>query len=184
MRASSAVSTHFCLPVPTGGKCSGRSEISTLCGDDGPNHPEGPMSKAVVRAVVDQLYAALHSRDPRQIGPLLADDVDWFIFGPADVLPFCGRYRGKTAVLDVLCRGIPKLLESEPFQHDYLLIDGDCVAVLNRITFRQRSTGRTITYRIAQFIRLRDGKVTEVRSLGDNLDMAEQLFARQLVAAY
>ena len=42
-----------------------------------------------------------------------------------------------------------------------MLIDGDRVATLNRLSARRKGDGRIISYRLAHFMRFRDGKVVE-----------------------
>ena len=48
-------------------------------------------SAAFVRAFCE----ALASRDPSKLRPMLADDVEWTIFGPIDYFPFFGTRRGQ-----------------------------------------------------------------------------------------
>lgn len=63
---------------------------------------------------------------------------------------------------------------------EYLLVDQDAVAALNRLTAVQRSSGRIITYRIANFMRFRDGEIVEFRTVTDRFDAVEQMLGRQV----
>jgi ketosteroid isomerase-like protein len=138
------------------------------------------MIESALRERVRNFYVALNSRDPLRIGPFLADDVDWFIMGPVDIFPFCRQTRGKTAVLELFGCLIPDMLDVRPYEHEYLLVDGDCAAAFSRLICTQRTSGRVISYRIAHFMRFRDGKVAEFRSIIDTLDAAEQVLGRSL----
>src|SRR5215207_4971101 len=102
------------------------------------------------------------------------------IVGPVDLLQFCGRRKGKAAVMELFERVIPNVLQIRGVVSDIVLVDGDRAATYNRITGVQRATGRTISYRSAQFIRFRDEKVIEYRSLIDSFDAAEQVLGHPI----
>jgi ketosteroid isomerase-like protein len=138
---------------------------------------------AVLREYVQEFYAALNSRNPLRIAPFLADDVDWFIMGPIDIFPFCRRTLGKPAVLELFGCLIPDMFDVKPYEHDYLLVDNNCAAAFSRLICTQRTTGRVISYRIAHFMRFRDAKVAEFRSIIDTLDAAEQVLGRSLTGS-
>jgi ketosteroid isomerase-like protein len=44
----------------------------------------------------------------------------------------------------------------------------------------QRATGRMLSFRIVNFLRLRDGKVVEFREFTDTLDLTQQALGRFL----
>lgn len=138
------------------------------------------MNEPAVRQRVAAFYAALNTRDPARIGPCLTDDVDWFIFAPVEVFPLAGHRRGREAVLDRF-RELPKSMDVKKYEHEAVLVDGDTAATLNRLSYVQVATGRTITYRIAQFLRFRADKVCEFRSVIDSLDAVEQYLGRGLI---
>ena len=137
------------------------------------------MTKPVPRAVVEAFYKAYAARDAEKIAEFLDDDVAWTISGPVDVLRFCGTRHGKAAVLDVIERLVPAVFRVFSFVPDAMLIDGDRVATLNRLSAKS-SDGRVISYRLAHFIRFRDGKVIENVSLIDSFDAVEQVLGHPL----
>ena len=120
------------------------------------------MTTPVSRNAVIAFFQAYSSRDPVRIAPFIADDVEWMIVGPVDLLQFCGRRKGKEAVIDLFQRVIPNVLDVSGVESDIVLVDGDRAATYNRITAIQRTTGRTISYRSAQFMRFRNDKVIEI----------------------
>jgi ketosteroid isomerase-like protein len=59
-------------------------------------------------------------------------------------------------------------------------VDGDQAATLNRLSARRTGDGRVISYRLAHFMRFRDGKVVENISLLDNFDAVEQVIGHSI----
>jgi ketosteroid isomerase-like protein len=141
---------------------------------------EDAMTTPVSRNAVIAFFQAYSSRDPVRIAPFIADDVEWMIVGPVDLLQFCGRRKGKEAVIDLFQRVIPNVLDVSGVESDIVLVDGDRAATYNRITAIQRTTGRTISYRSAQFMRFRNDKVIEYRSIIDSFDAAEQVLGHPI----
>jgi ketosteroid isomerase-like protein len=140
------------------------------------------MAEPVLRQRVTDFYSALNTRDPGRIGAWLTDDVDWFIFAPVELFPLSGHRRGREAVLERF-RKLPASFDVKRYEHEIVLVDGDSAATLNRLNYVQVRTGRTISYRIAQFIRFRDGRVCEFRAVIDSLDAAEQILGHPLIAS-
>jgi ketosteroid isomerase-like protein len=137
------------------------------------------MANPVPRSVVEAFYKAYAARDADRVAEFLDDDVEWTISGPVDVLPFCGTRHGKAAVLDLIERKVPAVFRVFSFVADAMLVDGDRVATLNRLSARS-SDGRVISYRLAHFMRFRDGKVVENISLIDSFDAVEQVLGYPL----
>jgi ketosteroid isomerase-like protein len=129
---------------------------------------------SVSPSVVQAFYQAFFSREPARIAPFLADDVVWMVAGPADIFPFCGPRRGKAEVLELFERLVPNVFDARSFDPEELLIDGDCVAVLVRISGIQCSTGRVLNYHSAQFTRFRDDKLVSYNSVIDSFNAVEQ----------
>src|SRR5690242_6377380 len=110
------------------------------------------------RELVEAFYRAYTGRDGRAMAPFLADDIEWTISGPVDVLPFCGVHRGKEAVIKLIDHGVPAVFSVFSFVLDQMLVDGDRVATLNRVS-AHGSGGRVISYRVAHFFRFAGGKL-------------------------
>ena len=140
------------------------------------------MAYEVPRAVVEAFYQAYAARDVDKIAKYLADDVAWTISGPVDYLRFCGTHRGKAAVLDLIKRQVPEVLRVFSFVPEAILVDGDQAAMLSRQSSRRAVDRRVISYRVANFMRFRDGKVFENLSLLDSFDAVEQVLGHPLAA--
>jgi ketosteroid isomerase-like protein len=137
------------------------------------------MTSAVPRSLVEAFYAAFGSRDSKRVAEFLADDVEWTFNGPVDILPFCGTRHGKAAVLDFIDRLVPGVFRVFSFVTTMMLLDGEQVSTLNRLSARSHD-GRVITYRVAHFMRFRDGKLIENIALIDSFDAVEQVLGHPL----
>jgi ketosteroid isomerase-like protein len=140
------------------------------------------MTQPISRARVAAFYRAYASRDVEKIAPFIDDDVTWTISGPVDYLRFCGTHHGKAAVLDLIHRQVPAVLRVFSFVADSIVVDGDQVATLSRQSSKRAADGRVISYRVANFMRFRDGKLVENVSLLDSFDAVEQVLGYPLAA--
>jgi uncharacterized protein len=93
------------------------------------------------------------------------------------VFPFAGARRGKREVLDTL-GAIAKDYAIERYEPLQLVVDGDSAAVMSNVAFQQRSTGRTLSFHIADFMRFRDGRIVEFREFANTFDLVEQALGR------
>jgi ketosteroid isomerase-like protein len=134
------------------------------------------------RAHIEAFHRALRSQDYDAIESYLADDVVWNIGGPVDVLPFCGSYRGKATVRNMLEFKIAKTLGKRRIEPDMFLIDGNRGAILGRI-IGSLPGGQSISYRIAQFFTFSGGKVVEHFSVLDSFDAAEQVMGQRIAVS-
>jgi len=129
------------------------------------------------RAIVTDLYAAYARRDFDRVAALIDEDVDWIIYGPVQVFPFAGHRHGRKAVLEAL-GGIAKDYVLERYVPKIVIVEGDRAAVMSDVAFQQRSTGRTVTLQLANFLRFRDGRLIEFREFANTFDLVEQALGR------
>jgi ketosteroid isomerase-like protein len=134
----------------------------------------------VARSTVQAFYQAYVSLDSARVEPFLDDDVDWSISGPVDVLAFCGQRRGKAAVIEMFDRLFPNAFRVTGFEPQSLLIDGERAALLFTLSGVTHVTNRKVSYRVAHFLRFRDDKVFEFRSIIDSFDAAEQVLGHAI----
>ncbi len=96
----------------------------------------------------------------------LADDVEWWVAGPRDILPFAGTFHG----VDEVASWVKVLRENcqydkwEPVQW---LVQGDTVVEIVKAGGRGRKTGRRYESEIVRVWTLREGRVSRVRSYYD-----------------
>ncbi len=131
------------------------------------------------RTIVRELYDAYGKGDGPRVARLLHDDIDWVIYAPVDVFPFAGVRHGRQAVLGALADiGATYLLRS--YQPEIMLVDGDRAAVMSDVHFVQKSSGRALRFRLANFLRVENGRVIEFREFIDTFDAVEQALGREL----
>ena len=111
--------------------------------------------------------------DVERVALLLHEDIDWIIYGPISVFPFAGVRRGRAAVLEAM-GSIAAIYALEIHKIEQTIIDGDRAAVLADIGFKQRATGRSLRFRVANFLRFDDGRLIEFREFADSFDLVEQ----------
>ena len=108
---------------------------------------------------------------------LIDDDVDFVIHAPPQVLPFAGHHQGKGAVLEALGR-IAKDYLLESYVPQVTVVEGDHAAVMSDVAFTQRSSGRTLRFHIADFLRFRDGRLVEFREFMNTFEVVQQVLDR------
>jgi len=131
------------------------------------------------RALVRDLYTAYAVGDRARVADIIDDDVDWIIYGPVQVFDFVGARHGKVAVLEALA-ALAADYAVERYQPEVILVDGERAAVMSNVAFVQRATGRTLSFRIANFLRFRAGRLVEFREFSDTFDVTEQALGRYL----
>jgi ketosteroid isomerase-like protein len=129
------------------------------------------------RAIVEEIYAAYGRRDFDRVAALIHDDIDWVIYGPIQVFPFAGVRHGKAAVLEAL-GGIANEYQLERYQPKIIIVEGERAAVMSEVAFMQRATSRTMSFQVANFLRLEGGRVIEFREFANSFDLVEQALGR------
>ena len=137
------------------------------------------MNEEATRRVVSDLFAAYMGGDGERMAALIDDDIDWVIYGPVQVFPFEVHRRSKSAALDALGR-IAEDYSLEKYVPQVTVVDVDRAAVMSDVAFKQRSSGRTLTFHIADFLRFRDGRLFEFREFMNTFDVVQQVLDRQL----
>jgi ketosteroid isomerase-like protein len=135
------------------------------------------VSEEATRAAVRELYDAYARRDLDRVAQFIDDEVDWIIYAPVELFAFAGQRRGKAAVMAALGKIAEDFL-LERYVPKIVIVEGDRAAVMSDVAFKQRATGRTLSFQIANFLRLRDGRVIEFREFANTFDVAEQALGR------
>jgi ketosteroid isomerase-like protein len=135
------------------------------------------MATQATRGIIEDMYSAYGRRDFDRVAALIHDDVDWIIYGPMQIFPFAGARRGKAAVLEAL-GGIARDYELERYEPKVMVVEGDRAAVMSEVAFKQRSTGRMLRFRVANFLRIEDGRLIEFREFANSFDLVEQAIGR------
>jgi ketosteroid isomerase-like protein len=131
------------------------------------------METNATRALGRQLYDFYARKDADAIQSLIHDDIDWTMYGPEKIFPFQGHRSGKTAVLQVL-QMIGEEYELQRYEPEFVIADGDRVAAISNVAFRRKSSGRVLSFKVANFMRVQDGRIIEFREFSDTFNVAEQ----------
>ena len=136
-----------------------------------------PVTELITRALVRDMYAAYARGDSAHIAALIHDDIDWVVYSPVHVFRFAGPRRGKDAVLEALA-AIAAEYRLERYEPQIVIVDRDRAAVMSSCAFAQRATGRTLSFRTANFLRFKNRKLIEFREFSDTFDVTEQALGR------
>lgn len=135
------------------------------------------MSEGETRETLRALFEAYERRDFDRFAGLIHDDIDWIIHGPMAVFPFAGLRRGRPLVLQALA-GMALTYSLESYVPDFVIVDGDRAAIMADVGLLQQTTGRLLRFRVANFVRIQDGKLIEFREFADSFDQVEQALGR------
>ncbi|HZQ13841.1 MAG TPA: nuclear transport factor 2 family protein [Pseudolabrys sp.] len=137
------------------------------------------MAGSDTRALVRELYDAYERRDFVGVAALIHDDIDWMIYGPVAVFPFAGARKGRDAVLQAMA-AIAESYALESYRREIVIVEGERAAVMSDVAFTQRKTGRIMRFRLANFLRFKDGRVIEFREFANTFDVVEQALGHEL----
>src|SRR5436190_6842455 len=99
------------------------------------------------------------SADPSRIADYLSDDVEWHEIGRDEPI------RGKQAVVERWTSGALGDMEFEGHTHDVIANDDHTIALVETTV---RRGGRSLTYRTAEIMHVKDGKVTARWAFSDD----------------
>ena len=128
---------------------------------------------------MEALYDAYERRDFERFAGMIHVDIDWIIYGPVSLFPFAGPRRGRTAVLEALGK-IAESYALESYTREIVIVEGERAAVMSDVSFTQRATGRTLRFRLVNFLRFAGGQVIEFREFANTFDVVEQVLGREL----
>ena len=83
-------------------------------------------------------------------------------------------------MIELVTRTMPRYLDLSDFEIEHLVVHGDRAALYGRLRALQRETGRSICYRGAHFLRVRDGKLVSYRGIADTFDAAQQVLGHSI----
>lgn len=97
---------------------------------------------------------------------LLADDVEWWVAGPKDILPFAGTWHGLEGIAEFQqhLRETMKYDKTEILEY---IVDGDNVAAIFKGSGHAVKTARPFESLILRLYTLRGGRIVRVRNFFD-----------------
>jgi len=119
----------------------------------------GAMSEQSNVQLVQQAYAAFGRADIDGVLQTLSENVDWFIPGPTDTVPFVGRRNGHKEVA-AFFGTLASMQTAERFEPLEFIASGDRVVVLGAQRWQVHSTGSTYEDEWAHVFTIENGKIT------------------------
>ncbi|MBN3779755.1 nuclear transport factor 2 family protein [Burkholderia sp. Ac-20345] len=124
------------------------------------------MSEQSNLQLVQQAYAAFGRADIDGILRTLSQNVDWFIPGPTDIVPFVGRRHGPQEVATFF-----EILSSEQtaerFEPLEFIASGDRIVVLGTQRWHVHSTGSTYEDDWVHVFTIENGSITKFTEYHD-----------------
>jgi ketosteroid isomerase-like protein len=138
---------------------------------------DNAVAESGTRETVGELYAACARRDFDLVAATIHHDLA--IYSPTALFPFAGQRHGRAAVLQAMA-GIAEHYSLDSYTPEIMIVDGDRAAVMSDVSFTQRTTSRTMRFRVANFLRFQDGKLIEFREFANTFDVVERALGREL----
>lgn len=116
--------------------------------------------------LIKQFHEAGTSIQKLRDSGLLADNVEWWVAGPKEVLPFAGTWRGLDGIAEFQ-RLLGQTMRYDRTVVQKYLVDGDEVAAIFVGSGAARLTGRPFESEILRLYTLAQGKIIRVRNYYD-----------------
>ncbi len=110
------------------------------------------------------------------------DEAELISYAPINVFPYLGRQRGKAAIAATM-KKVHADFEILSYQPIFMVVENDNAGTIVMARLRQRSTDRIIQLLVAHFIRLRDGRIVEIREFMDSFDAVQQVLGHEIDTA-
>lgn len=128
------------------------------------------MSQRDNETITRRFYARILAGDAEgAVAELTTPDLVWDNPLPAPI-PYGGRFEGAAGARRYL-ELVFQTLEIESFEIDELIAAGDRVVVLGREAARVPTTGRRYSGQWVHVLRLRDGRIAQIREYNDTAEM-------------
>ena len=143
----------------------------------------GPsMDDDTLRHRLYDLYAAF--AEGRIDNALLSfdEEVTMTSYAPVDVFPYLGRKQGKAAIAATM-RSAHSEFEYLGYTPVFMVTENETAAAIVLARLRQRATSRIIQLFVADFFRLKNGRIVELREFMDSFDAVQQVLGREIELA-
>jgi ketosteroid isomerase-like protein len=130
-----------------------------------------------LRKRVYEVYEAFSAGEIDRLAGMLDDHIDFVSNAPTDVFPYLGRRIGKAEVTAAL-RTVHDEFSSLTFAPIWIVTDDETAGVLLSVSATRRANSRAARFFAAHFLRFRDGRIVEYRSILDSLEAVQQVLGR------
>lgn len=125
----------------------------------------------LVRERLARLYGARRDGDGAAFAAAFAEDGVFHLVGDTRLVPQAGPRRGRAAIAAV----IADLYSSYEYVDALIVdmaVDLNAAVIRRQLTLRSRDTGGVAEFEAADFIRLRDGEIVELKQFIDTASLA------------
>ena len=120
------------------------------------------------REIAEKLLAGMgQGAAPDSIAALFSDDVEFEIPGDNGALPWIGRKRGRTAIVDFI-RALRSLTEPVKYDVQDVLASEERAVIVGELVTRIKATGNVIETAFAIILTVSDSKISRFRMLEDS----------------
>ena len=97
---------------------------------------------------------------------MMSEDVEWFVPGPKEILPFAGLWKGADGIAE-FNRLLATTMRYDKVEIKEYIVDGDQVAAIFEAEGIAKSTGKAFKSEILRLYTFKDGKIIKVRNFYD-----------------
>lgn len=120
------------------------------------------------RAVIEEFFRRAGSGEPvEKIAELVSEQVDWFVAGDINLVPWIGRKVGKVGAAEFYTQ-IRQQIESEMFEIEEILSQGNRVVAIGELASRVIKTGKLINSEFCFDFTVENGEITRFRMFEDS----------------
>jgi hypothetical protein len=138
-----------------------------------------PQSEKCVRAFIDSYYTG----DVARMESCCADSFSSLTHAPIEIFPHLGFQQGKGWIAKAI-RIQQERYSERRHTVEFVIADETQAATLTHAALTKHSDERVITLYVGEFFSLRDGLITEHRSMFDSFDLVQQLLGRDLTGEF
>lgn len=136
----------------------------------------GPAASDSCEVVATDLFDALLAGEstPEELAERFTEDVDWFIPGNTELVPWIGERNGRAEVANFYTE-LGQQTTLEMFEIDTIIGEGDRCVVLGNLRTRANDTGRYMVTDFAYDIAVEDGLINRYHMHEDSWAVSEAL---------
>lgn len=124
------------------------------------------MSEQQNEKLVGQFYTAFKRGDINAVLSTLADDVDWLVPGPEEIIPFVGHRTGHEQVAQAITE-FAELQEAEQFELRRFVTQDEKVVAFGHYRWRIKPTGLSYDSDFVHAFTVSDGKISHFQEYLD-----------------
>lgn len=137
--------------------------------------PQGLMAQT--NSALEQLkaiHAAPVYSEALKASGIMADDIEWWVMGDAEVFPWAGTWRGIDGVKAFFAK-LNAEMRYDRFKLEDYVADGDDVVAIISAGGTARKTGRRFDSGVIRIYTLKDGLIVRVRNYYDTQAYAQAM---------